>query len=262
MLALADFSNDEGWSWPSIPTLAKKARISDRHVRRILKALEEAKVLEVDHRNGRNNTNRYKLTLPICPVLFEIQDAETLTSETQKGTPESVKEDKLCPINRQEPPQLQPSLEPCTSQAKRETEFIDLLSKYWKYKNPNVTFAFTAKDRRNLRVLLADLPPNVLPTGLFHKCLNNRARDPAVWTHTEAIHRWICRILEWAEPRGNHGKQHSKVEERNQKSIANIARGISRVVSGDGRTPPSGGTGNDERYLATRPRPLLGDGDS
>jgi DNA-binding transcriptional regulator YhcF (GntR family) len=103
LLALADWSNDEGWSWPSIPTLAEKARISDRHVRRILKALEDSKVLTVEHRSGRNHTNRYKLTLPICPVLFRIESAENLTSETEKRTPESVDADIACPINRQEP---------------------------------------------------------------------------------------------------------------------------------------------------------------
>ena len=42
MLALADFANDEGESWPSIPVLAQKARLTDRQARRVLSKLEQA----------------------------------------------------------------------------------------------------------------------------------------------------------------------------------------------------------------------------
>src|SRR5262249_22305654 len=40
MLALADFANDAGECWPSILTLAQKARLTERQTRRVLKRLE------------------------------------------------------------------------------------------------------------------------------------------------------------------------------------------------------------------------------
>jgi Helix-turn-helix domain len=119
LLALADFANDEGWSWPAIAKLAEMARISDRHARRLLRRLEVKKVVEIEHRIGRNNTNRYRLTLTsLCPVLPEEKGTsgaikadimrpvlldEKGTSGTQKGTPRHIKADIRCPMNHQEP---------------------------------------------------------------------------------------------------------------------------------------------------------------
>jgi len=39
LLALADHADDEGKAWPGIPLLARKARLSERHVRRCLNQL-------------------------------------------------------------------------------------------------------------------------------------------------------------------------------------------------------------------------------
>ena len=42
MLALADFANDAGEAWPSIPVLSEKARLSARQTQRVLNTLEAA----------------------------------------------------------------------------------------------------------------------------------------------------------------------------------------------------------------------------
>ena len=42
LLALADFANDSGKCWPSIPVLAAKARLTERQTRRVLSKLEQA----------------------------------------------------------------------------------------------------------------------------------------------------------------------------------------------------------------------------
>lgn len=80
LLALADWSNDEGWAWPGIPALAKKARLEARQVQRIIKKLETDGVLEIEHRRGRNQTNRYHINTSKCRVL------EKVTSEEEKAT--------------------------------------------------------------------------------------------------------------------------------------------------------------------------------
>jgi predicted transcriptional regulator len=65
MLALADFANKEtGESWPSIETLAEKARLTDRQTQRILNELEKAgEISRVRSNGGRNRRNRYVITV-------------------------------------------------------------------------------------------------------------------------------------------------------------------------------------------------------
>jgi hypothetical protein len=72
LLALADRSSDEGICWPAIPTLARKARIGDRSVRRILRKLVESGDLVIQQsKGGAKKTNLYFIT---CGV-----SKETLT---------------------------------------------------------------------------------------------------------------------------------------------------------------------------------------
>lgn len=55
LLALADISDDDGHSYPGIPHLARKTRLSTRTVRRQLSSLEELGELRVDRNIGRPN---------------------------------------------------------------------------------------------------------------------------------------------------------------------------------------------------------------
>lgn len=64
LLALADFANDQGECWPSIPVLAQKARLTERQTRRVLIKLEEAReIRRVVSSGGRNHRNRYFITV-------------------------------------------------------------------------------------------------------------------------------------------------------------------------------------------------------
>jgi uncharacterized phage protein (TIGR02220 family) len=82
MLALADFANDAGECWPSIPTLAKKARLTDRQTRRVLNGLETAGEIRRSRSNGgRNRRNHYFITLSENP------DNITLTKLQGKNNP-------------------------------------------------------------------------------------------------------------------------------------------------------------------------------
>lgn len=60
-LAIADFADDEGNAYPSIPTLGKKSRLSDRQVKRSLQNLEQLGELKVLRGKGPHGTNRYRL---------------------------------------------------------------------------------------------------------------------------------------------------------------------------------------------------------
>jgi hypothetical protein len=82
MLALADFSNDAGESWPSIPILAQKARLSERQTRKVLAKLEEAgEIRRTKSTGGRNRRNHYFINLSENPEI------KTLNKEQGKNNP-------------------------------------------------------------------------------------------------------------------------------------------------------------------------------
>lgn len=61
LLALADYANDNGICWPSIPHLMEKAHISRRHVQRILRELERKGLIAKERMAGRYEPNIYKV---------------------------------------------------------------------------------------------------------------------------------------------------------------------------------------------------------
>lgn len=63
LLALADWCNEQGECWPSVPTLAKKSRQSERNCRLHLRRLETLEILDKLEGRGRHHTNHYFLNL-------------------------------------------------------------------------------------------------------------------------------------------------------------------------------------------------------
>jgi hypothetical protein len=87
LLAMADWANDDGFCWPSIPQLAHKSRQSERNVRYVLRKLEEDKVVDrVEHR-GKGHRNEYRLNLQALQVLDTQSTNKPLPSTTYKTKP-------------------------------------------------------------------------------------------------------------------------------------------------------------------------------
>jgi hypothetical protein len=63
MLALADFSDDKGCSYPAVSTLATKCRMKPRNANVVLAALRDSGELEVRTNEGPKGTNRYRIVL-------------------------------------------------------------------------------------------------------------------------------------------------------------------------------------------------------
>jgi len=63
LLALADQANDAGVAWPAQGSLARRARQTDRNVRRMLVKLERMGLLSVERRSSSHGrkSNRYRL---------------------------------------------------------------------------------------------------------------------------------------------------------------------------------------------------------
>lgn len=63
LLALADWSNDDGVSWPSVESIAKKSRQSERNTRIVLQKLVQDRTIYVTGRE--NNSSVYRINLEI-----------------------------------------------------------------------------------------------------------------------------------------------------------------------------------------------------
>jgi hypothetical protein len=84
LLALADYADADGLCWPSMATLAAKARLSERMVARHVERLMEAGEVDLERGGGRGRSNRYRITLtPVTPFVGVNPDAgDALSEET------------------------------------------------------------------------------------------------------------------------------------------------------------------------------------
>ena len=63
MLAIADFSDDKGFAFPSVATLAEKTRMKPRNANYLLSELQSSGELAIRLGAGRNGTNLYRIAL-------------------------------------------------------------------------------------------------------------------------------------------------------------------------------------------------------
>lgn len=113
LLALADYANRQGVAWPKLSDLAEKARMSERHVRRSLRELEESGDLETRvggyiHGVAKASTYRLKFKGDILSK-GDIEDMEGDAQDPDPGTPTSP----------------QPSVEPSVEEEPSETTGAD-----------------------------------------------------------------------------------------------------------------------------------------
>ncbi len=64
LLALADYADERGVSYPSIGTLARKTRMTERNIQKLLRQIEGDGDLVIEDNAGPNGANRYRLIIP------------------------------------------------------------------------------------------------------------------------------------------------------------------------------------------------------
>lgn len=64
LLAIADFCDDEGRAYPAVPTLARKANLSERATQYALRELQDLGELQIQTNAGRSRSNLYTVTVP------------------------------------------------------------------------------------------------------------------------------------------------------------------------------------------------------
>jgi DnaD/phage-associated family protein len=87
LLALADRADENGVCWPGVEWISQKARLKDeRHVRRILRQLEDMGEIYVSLGAGRGRTSLYL----ICTGLSEDDIAKVLIRRFEMSVPDAV----------------------------------------------------------------------------------------------------------------------------------------------------------------------------
>lgn len=103
LLAIADNANDQGANaWPSVATIAGKAKVSERTVQRCVKSLQLLGELEVVIGGGRHNVNIYTVLMngrqdvtpseshPVNVTPIVDRERVTTSQERVSGSPETV----------------------------------------------------------------------------------------------------------------------------------------------------------------------------
>jgi hypothetical protein len=97
LLALADFANDRGECWPSITSICKKSRLSNRGVQKVLARLKADGWLEIRAGGGRHQCNFYTIKTPnrsvktpneVHPLGTENPEPECINPEPECTNPE------------------------------------------------------------------------------------------------------------------------------------------------------------------------------
>jgi len=112
LVVLADYSDDNGSSYPSVAALARKCRMTSRNANYILSALQASGELRVLKNEGPKGTNRYQIVLaklgaqslkPASP-LKGASPLKPTSSPPEAGFPKPLKPTSDEPsLNRQEP---------------------------------------------------------------------------------------------------------------------------------------------------------------
>lgn len=91
MLSLADHSNDDGLTWPSVETIAKECLLTTRGVQKILRRLVEIGEIEIERAGGgRALTTRYRITVNVCSLLSKLYPERGGLNPEQAGSPEPL----------------------------------------------------------------------------------------------------------------------------------------------------------------------------
>jgi len=115
-LALADWSNDEGVSWPSIGKIAAKTRLERRSIQYIIRQLKKDGMIQIEEGGGRGKQHRFTINvqnLHLLPNLIKgaISDIETVQSTTQRAQSEAQTVQPASPDPLEDPLE-DPSREP------------------------------------------------------------------------------------------------------------------------------------------------------
>jgi hypothetical protein len=80
LVVLADYSDDDGNSYPSVASLARKCRMKRRNAQYILNVLQDSGELRIMKNAGPNGCNRYRIVLSALGAITPVQSTAPVQS--------------------------------------------------------------------------------------------------------------------------------------------------------------------------------------
>ncbi len=146
MLAIGDFSDDEGMAFPSVKTLASKTKLSERGVQYLLKQLEKSGELSIEHGAGPKRCSLFRVQIlqgaNIAPVQTFQGEAHCTGGVQKRG----VSQERKKVIQRKKE---RTTIEPPSPRDLRHSQIVAIV----KAENPMVIF--TTRDFSALKNFLA-----------------------------------------------------------------------------------------------------------
>lgn len=110
LLAIADYANDSGEAWPSVSSLALKARISERQTQRTIKELEKSGEIEVLQKSkpvktcgGIQYTNQYRVVTSASPPMPKVVTSRVKGGDIAMSPNPSLEPSKESPASSKQP---------------------------------------------------------------------------------------------------------------------------------------------------------------
>lgn len=226
LLALADWSNEEGVSWPSMERLANKARIDKRSAQRIVRQLSKDGLLKIEEGGGRGKQHRFLIQIekvtncrPLSEVLNgDISSTETVTNSAQRVTFET---ERVTPVSSD--PLVEPSVDPPidpSERARPRNKPVRLLTE---------------------NEFLSHLESNPAYAGIDVRRLNDKM---VAWCEVNGKQPSRRRLVNWLnrEERpmengnGTHKPKFESSTERNVRNLRENAEYIRRLQNSDSET--------------------------
>lgn len=123
MLALADFADDRGRCWPSIATIARRARMTPRSAQRILRKLEADGSVQINTGSARSGCNQYTITPDTVSPRHSVTPDAGVTP-----TPDAGVIPPLTPVSPE--PSLNHQLEPSEDILSKRDGFLEFWTRY------------------------------------------------------------------------------------------------------------------------------------
>lgn len=203
LLALADYADESGFSYPSTRTLCAKTNLSERGAIGILSSLTDDGVLTTRRGGGRGNSNGYTINLQALLTPDTERNPErasgfkgvnpepetlNLTTETLNPVPETLKLTTINPAFGGCTYKEEPSLEPSEREREKPALSLTVLDAFTQDDNVTETEDWTTDDKKPQRFMFQ-------VCGMWDK----DAKAP----HQMGNTRWmdIQRIAQWLKPR-------------------------------------------------------------
>ena len=223
LLALADFCDDQGQCYPSMASIGRKARLTERGARGVIRRLEAGGWLAVHVNGGRGGANRYQ-------IMRANPEPETRNDKPGMSFPPAPDDTKpgtsLHKTRNQRSAEPSGTVkEPSKSLARDAREVMDSLRRVLSQETAEAFIEHRKAKRAKLTAKAAIL--------IARKLADHP--DPDAVAEESILNGWTGIFPERTQgPKGTpHGKRHSAAQERVKRVAARFEAGYAHMAGGE-----------------------------